>query len=191
VHEKPHQLKLKVRAYIKEHMKRVAHTYVVTGPYSELFLGPGGPNAKWGSFDVKAKKAFLVNPDGKVSFTTMPDLGKFVVDTIQNVDAARNKALKVNSFTATPNEILAEFEKQTGDKWDVQHTSLDELRQREKEAWDKNEPIATLFTLRRIWAEGGTLYDKRDNDVIDAEKTESLATAVKRAIQNQTGGSKI
>jgi hypothetical protein len=189
--EKPHQLKLRVRAYIKEHVKRVAYTYVVTGPYSELFLGPGGPNAKWGSFDVKAKKAVLVNSDGKIGFTTMPDLGKFVVRSIQHAEASHNKALKVNSFTATPDEILAEFERQSGGKWEVSHTSLDELRQRETEAWEKNEPIATLFTLRRIWSEGGTLYEKRDNNVIDAEETDSLATAVKRAIETQTGGPKV
>ena len=102
-------------------------------------------------------------------------------------EASRNKALRVNSFTATDKQILQEFEKQTGGKpWKVSYTSIDSLRTFEKEAWDEGKPFATLFTLRRIWAEGGTLYEKRDNGLIDAvEVMDTLADAVKEAIKVQ------
>jgi hypothetical protein len=95
---------------------------------------------------------------------------------------SRNRALKVNSFTTTPNEILAEFEKQTGAKWEVSYTPLDELRVLEKEAYEKNEPYAGGITLRRIWTEGGTLYETRDNDLIGPVEVQSLAYIVEKVI---------
>ncbi|KAL3455937.1 hypothetical protein BJX64DRAFT_294606, partial [Aspergillus heterothallicus] len=112
-------------------------------------------------------------------------VGKFVVHTLTHWDQAKGRALKLNSFTTAPEEILAEFEKQTGEKWEVEYTSLEQLRQYETQAWEKGEPDATGLTLRRIWTEGGTLYDKRDNADIGAEDTVTLAEAVKESIRAQ------
>jgi uncharacterized protein YbjT (DUF2867 family) len=193
--EKPHQQKLKVRAALKD-VKDLEYTYVVTGPYgdadSHLFLSAVPPDAeKGGSFDVKRKRAVLLGDgNGKISLTTMRDVGKLVVAALKHPgEATKNKALKVNSFTATPKKIVAEFEKQTGGQpWDVSYTSLDELKELEHEAWAKQDPGAGVFTLKRIWTEGKTLYEHRDNDVIDMEgdKVESLESAVKQAIKVQT-----
>ena len=71
MHEKPHQLKLKVRAFAKT-VKDLEFTYLVTGPYSDLYFGKM-PKDETG-FDVKAKKAVLLG-DGKarVSFTAMAE----------------------------------------------------------------------------------------------------------------------
>ena len=102
-------------------------------------------------------------------------------------EAAANKILKVNSFTTTPKEILAEYEKQTNAKWEVSYTSLDELKKLEKEVWEAGHPGAAGVTLRRIWTEGGTLYDHRDNDVIGPVEVQNLSDAVRDAIAVQTG----
>src|ERR1700761_4987366 len=120
-------------------------------------------------------------------------VGKLVVQALTHPEASRNKALKVNSFTATDSEILEEFEKQTGGQpWKVSYTSIERLKRLEQEAWDSGKPYATIFTLRRIWAEGGTLYEKRDNHLIQAEDgMETLADAVAEAIKVQTTKSKI
>ncbi|KAK1820054.1 hypothetical protein LTR12_005495 [Friedmanniomyces endolithicus] len=189
--EKPHQLKLKVRAYIKEHVRRVQCTYVVTGPYAEMALTRMPPVIEAaGSFDVHGKKAVLLGSGNEsVSYTTMPDLGRFVVATLLHPEAVRNRAIRINSFTATAHEVLAEFEKQTGAKWDVSYTSLEELKKSETEAWESGKPFATVYTLRRIWTEGGTLYEKRDNALVDFENnSETLATLVERVIRAQTAG---
>ena len=77
-------------------------------------------------------------------------VGKLVVAALQHPAESANKILIVNSFTATPNEILAEFEKQTGSKWDVSYVSLDKLKEVEKQWWETEKPYATGATLRCV-----------------------------------------
>ena len=103
---------------------------------------------------------------------------------LQHPEAAFNKALKVQSFVVTPNQILAEFEKQTGAKWQTSYTPLNTLREAEKKAWDEGKSYAVIFTLRRIWSEGGTLYEKTDNESIGLRDSEleTLEDAVKREL---------
>ncbi|KAF1991590.1 putative isoflavone reductase family protein [Aulographum hederae CBS 113979] len=183
--EKPHQGKLKVRAYFDSSVKRMSHTYLVTGPYPEFYIRsvPGLPNV--GGFDVKKKEAVLLGDgEGKVSFTAMPDVGKLLVAALLSPEASQNKALKVNSFTATPKEILAEFEKQTGASWKASYVPLEKLKREEEKSWKEGSPSATSFTLKRIWTEGGTLYEKRDNDLIKPVELKTLEQVVQEGLAN-------
>jgi hypothetical protein len=95
--------------------------------------------------------------------------------------------LKVQSFVTTAKEILEEFEKQTGSKFDVKYTPKDELRHTEQKLWDEGKPLATNFTLRRIWADGRTLYEKTDNENLGVkdEDLEPLSVVVGRAIRGE------
>jgi nucleoside-diphosphate-sugar epimerase len=183
--EKPHQLKLKVRKYLSENVKNLKYTYVVTGPYVDMYftLTRSAPEA--GGFDVDTKKAFLVDDgQGKIGFTTMPDVGKAVVAALRHPEASFNKALKVQSFVVTSKDILDELEKQTGDKWSVTSHSLQQLKDAENKAWSEGSPTAVTYTLRRIWSEGGTLYDKTDNESIGLKDSEleTLADGVRRKL---------
>lgn len=72
--EKPHQNKLKVRAFIRDNVKKVKVTYVVTGPYIDMFLTLAPAAEEAGGYDAKAKKAVVVGDgEGKVGFTSMPE----------------------------------------------------------------------------------------------------------------------
>ena len=185
-HEKPHQQKLKVRRWIRENLKRVEYTYLVTGPYADMYLWPSRGDARAGSWDFKGLKATLLGTgEERISLTTMRDVGRLLVAALLHPDESRNRALIVNSFTTTPNAILAEAEKQTEAKWQVDYTPLQELRQLEKEQWEQGYPGAVGTTLRRIWTEGGTLYDHRDNEIIGAQSSETLSRAVARQICEQ------
>lgn len=191
INEVPHQQKIKVRAALKE-CKKLEYTYVVTGPYADLYVKnyPGREEA--GSFDMIKRKAVLLGDgNGKVSLTTMRDVGKLVVGALLHPEESRNKALRLNSYTTTNNSVLAEFEKQTGgQKWDVNYTSLEELQMLEKKAYDEKNPAASLFTLRRIWTEGGTLYEQRDNPLIGADHNmDTMKDTVQEAIEAQTAAS--
>ena len=76
--EKPHQGKLKVRAYLenKAEVPHLAYTYVVTGPYADMYVYlPGAELRAGGGWDAKEKKSTLVGEkgEGKVSLTTMKE----------------------------------------------------------------------------------------------------------------------
>lgn len=72
--EKPHQNKLKVRGFIRENLKKVKVTYVVTGPYIDMFLEYKAGSEAAGGFDPKKKTAVLVGTgEDKIGFTTMPE----------------------------------------------------------------------------------------------------------------------
>lgn len=111
-------------------------------------------------------------------------MGKFVTSTLQHPEESSGKALKVQSFVVTPNEVLAEYEKQAGLKFNVIYTPLDEIREFETQVWNEGHPVAVSVTLRRIWAEGGTLYEKNDNERLGlkSDDLESLADGVKKAL---------
>lgn len=70
--EKPHQLKLKVRRFARENLKQVKVTYVVTGPYFDMWVDvvPGAEQA--GGFDVEKKVAYVIDDgEGRIGFCTM------------------------------------------------------------------------------------------------------------------------
>lgn len=72
--EKPHQQKLKVRKYIRENVKRLEYTYLVTGPFAEGYIGKPMKERRAGGFDIKANKAILSGTgNDRVSLTTMPE----------------------------------------------------------------------------------------------------------------------
>jgi hypothetical protein len=108
-----------------------------------------------------------------------------VLATLRHPAESWNRALKVNSFTTTPVAIQAEFERQTGgEPWtDVTCTPLPELRTLENQAWESGVPAAPLITLRRIWAEGGTLYEKRDNGMIGEPPVQTLEEVVAQELK--------
>ncbi|KAL8366476.1 hypothetical protein RB595_004990 [Gaeumannomyces hyphopodioides] len=180
--EKPHQVKLAVRRTIRDEIKRLHVTYLVTGPYFDMWVG-------FGNFDAAKKEANVVDDgEGRIGFCTMPDVGKFLVAALRHPEASFGKALKVQSFIVTPNQVLAEYEKQTGgSKWKVTKTPLDEYRKQEQKLWEEGDAKATVWTLRRIWAEGGTLYDKNDNELLGMGEGEldSLEVAVKRQLTGE------
>lgn len=76
-HEKPHQQKLKVRAFLENEISRadLNYSYVVTGPFADGYLHFVKGIEAAGGWDVKAQKAVLLGDTGeeKVSLTTMKE----------------------------------------------------------------------------------------------------------------------
>lgn len=114
-------------------------------------------------------------------------MGKLVVAALQHPEAAVGKALKVHSFEVTSNQVVAEYERQTGAKWKVSYVPLSKVREQEEQMWAEGNPKATVVTLRRIWAEGGTLYEKTDNEAIGVGPgdTETMADVLKRLLASK------
>ncbi len=117
-------------------------------------------------------------------------VGKFLVAALQHPLASANRALKVSSFVRTQRQILAEFERQTGGMpWAVTYVPLGELKEREQKLWADGKPTAVVATLRRIWASGGTLYEKWDNEAIgmpdEGAPLETLEAIVQKTVKDQ------
>jgi hypothetical protein len=130
----------------------------------------------------KFHESILIFSAARLTFCSV---GKSVVAALRHPSESFNKALKVQSFVVTQQQILKELEKQTGgEPWTVTNYTLDELREAEKKGWTEGNPNATLYTLRRIWSEGGTLYEKTDNERIGLkdEDLETLEDAVHRRL---------
>ncbi|KAH8676218.1 isoflavone reductase family protein [Xylariales sp. PMI_506] len=187
--ELPSQKKLKVRSYIKTSVKRLRHTYLVTGPFADLYMGLMASEPRLGSFDVGNKTATLLG-DGNdhISLTTMADVGRLLIAVLKHPEVSDNRAIRANSYTTTPNKILAEFERQTDSMWTASYTSLDELRAFEKAAWEQGKPLASLYTLRRIWTEGKTLYDRTDNEMLGMAKMDTLEMSVQESLWKPIAG---
>lgn len=74
--ERPHQMKLKVRDFVRKKMQTTDSlkvTYIVTGPYPEMFINPVKGVEIAGGFDVSKRKAFLISDSERVGFTAMPE----------------------------------------------------------------------------------------------------------------------
>ena len=57
----------------------------------------------------------------------------------------------------------------------------------EEQAWQDQDPVAAYITLRRIWTEGGTLYEKRDNGLIGDPPMETVGDQIRQAIEKSQG----
>lgn len=184
--ERPHQKKLKVRTALESSdFQHLTYTYIVTGPISDLYMGNMSAEPQMGSFDVVRREATLLG-DGndRISLTSMADVGRLLVAVLKNPAFCDRKAIRVNSFTTTPHAILAELERQTESRWKVAYTSCDDLRRLEDTAWAANNPLASIYTLRRIWTEGSTLYAETDNKAIGMGKMDTLEMIVQETVKS-------
>lgn len=110
-----------------------------------------------------------------------------MVAALQHLEVSFGAVLKIASFTKSPNQILAEYEKQLGEKFNVKYIPLDDVKELEKKYWDEGNPRGTVGTLRRIWASGGAVYDKLDNEAIGLheDQLQSLEQAVRNRLDNK------
>ncbi|KAL7931541.1 NAD(P)-binding protein [Trichoderma chlorosporum] len=183
--EKPHQMKLAVRKFIRENTKQLNVTYLIVGPYFDMWVD----QRKWadglGGVDVTGREAIVtIDGDTKIGFTTLKDAGTAVVAALRHPEASLNADLRVASFVKTPNEVLYEYEKQLGAKLSVKNVSLADHEAAETKMWDQGSPWATVAALRRIWATGGAMYDHLSNRDIGLgdDDMESLGEAVRKHI---------
>ncbi|KAL7893087.1 hypothetical protein HDV63DRAFT_368657 [Trichoderma sp. SZMC 28014] len=182
-HEKPHTFKRAVRKMFAEEVKNLKPTYLVVGPYIEMWT----PKDLVSGFDIQKREATILE-DGEqlIGFTAMDDVGKGVVAALQRPEVSVGKALKIASFTKSSNQVLAEFEKQLGENFNVTYVPLDDVKSVEKKFWDEGNPLAVLAALRRIWVTGGAVYDKLDNEALGLDgQMQSLEEAVRSRIEGK------
>jgi hypothetical protein len=72
--EKPHQMKLAIRKFIRENTKQLNVTYMIVGPYFDLWIDQQKWDDGLGGIDM-VKKAAIFTGDGetKIGFTTLKE----------------------------------------------------------------------------------------------------------------------
>ena len=69
-------------------------------------------------------------------------------------EASANATLRVSSADAKPADIQSALEALEGKSFKTTYTSLEDFKALEKEAWEKSDGAATVYTLSRIWYSG-------------------------------------
>ncbi|KAH7129172.1 isoflavone reductase, partial [Dactylonectria macrodidyma] len=163
---------------------QISWTGIITGPFFDwgLKLGMIG-------FDIANKTVTLVD-EGKTRFTTstVAQIGRSIISVLKHPDETKNRLVYVESFTTTQLEILAAFQKLTGEEWKVNHQSSQTIKEEGFNKIGKGEVMeggAALITAL-VLGQGG-LEDHTHvkggiwNERLGLE-TESLEEEVKKVI---------
>lgn len=72
--EKPHQTKLAIRKFIRENTKQLNVTYLIVGPYFDMWVDQRKWSDGLGGVDVVGREAILTgNGNTKIGFTTLKE----------------------------------------------------------------------------------------------------------------------
>ena len=94
----------------------------------------------------------------KISTTNLPTIGKIVAASLLRPDESRNKILTTRSYETTPNEILAELEKISGEKWSVKHATCDEAAAKGKRQMKEGNYMGIVSVLRALVLDENNKY---------------------------------
>lgn len=84
-----------------------------------------------------------------------------VLSSLLTPEASTNATLRVSSVDAKPSELVEAVKVVEKKDIKLQSVSLDEFRKEEAKAWEQTPATATVFTLTRIWYEGGSDFTKK------------------------------
>lgn len=84
-----------------------------------------------------------------------------VLSSLLTPEASANATLRVSSIDAKPSEIIAALETIENKKLKTEYVTLEEFRKAEEKAWSEGAPDATVYTLTRIWYEGGSDFTRK------------------------------
>lgn len=125
--------KIKVLDYLKSKQDKISWVAIIAGSMFDWSLKIPG----FGGFDLNARTAKVFD-GGDVAYeaTTLPQVGRTIAATLENIELTRNKYVYVNSFTTSQNQVLESLEKATGEKFQVTTGSSEELYQKGRSAFE-------------------------------------------------------
>ncbi|KAI4760324.1 NAD(P)-binding protein [Aureobasidium sp. EXF-3400] len=141
-------------------------------------------------FDVQNHSAIIYD-SGTEHFTgtTLQGIGQAVVGTLLNPSATANRFLRVQSICTTQNELLAAFEKATGEQWKVERQKSYDLIQSGKDdfetgagMWRLKLAVATLYDVGQSRGMVAATRDESDAELLGV-KDESAEEIVAKLLQ--------
>jgi len=176
--------KLEIRRYLQsKESAGLTWTGVANNAFFEWGLEVGFLH-----FDIKNRKADIWE-DGAFKFrtSTWHTIGTATAGALKNPEATKNRMIHVQTFQVSQNELLAELEKATGSKWEVQKIDGKKFTE-ENEKKVAQGDIGAGYNL--IWAHivGGGDYPEGtvlDNDALGVQK-EDLSGVISRVVKGQS-----
>jgi hypothetical protein len=104
------------------------------------------------------------------SATNLSQVGNAVVAVLSKPEETANQFIYVDSFTATQNEILAELEKATGERWKVAEATTEEAKAEGQALFAKGDYSGLLLLLKAIFLGEGYGSDFTKDAVLGNEK---------------------
>jgi len=158
-------------------------TGLVTGPFFDWGLGTG-----FLGFKIKEKRAEIWDGGNvKFSSTNLPTIGKAIVSllsTPERLSATENKYVFVASHTVTQNEVLAAFEKASGE-WSIERVHGEKAGEKAREGFSNGDYSTIPNLIRTAFLTSDELGNNEkkglSNDVLGLPK-EDLGADIKRAV---------
>ena len=119
--------------------------------------------------------------------TKIASIGLAVKNAMLLPEKTANKDMYIDSFTASPKQILASLEKATGQKWDVEHLDAEKQKKTGLEKLSKGDmsggPLMIQYMMT-VAGHGGdyALYRETSNELLSLPKQtldEAVAEVVK------------
>lgn len=102
-------------------------------------------------FDIKDRKASIVGHGNDTWSSTMREtIGLAVKNAMMVPEKTANRYMYIDSFTVSQNQVLASFEKVTGEKWAVTHVDAEELKKDGVEKMGKGDFSGAMSLLKYI-----------------------------------------
>ncbi|MCJ1261040.1 hypothetical protein MMC22_000904 [Lobaria immixta] len=140
-----------VKIQVKEHLKAqeskgLTWTAIATGPFFDWGLQMGLVG-----FNINTKEALILDGGNQAfSTTNLSQVGNSVVAVLSKPEETANQVIFVDSFTATQNEVLAELEKATGEKWKVTESTTEHAKTEGQALFAKGDFSGLLWLLKVI-----------------------------------------
>ena len=139
-------------------------------------------------FDLKEHKAtFLGDGNTRYSMTKIASIGLAVKNAMLVPEKTANKDIYIDSFTASPKQIVASLEKATGQNWDVKYVDAEEQKKiglKKLSTGDLSGGPLMIQYMMTVAGHGGdyALYQETSNELLSLPKQtldEAVAEVVK------------
>jgi putative NADH-flavin reductase len=144
-----------------------SYTFVTNGPFFDWCLAVG----LFG--DLKAHDMTLWDGgETKVSTTTLPSVGKAVAGVFKNLEATKNKEIRIADTTITQKQIIEIVKEIDGKEWTTKTSSTAEAYQLGLDEFKKPEPNFQLAVFNQLFRiifsdeHGTNMEGKLDNDKV-------------------------
>lgn len=159
-----------------EHADKIRASGIkVVDVYTSLFAEPGSflyENIASVGGDPAAKKVtYLGSPNTKISFSTLPDVGRVITSLAATPVSEIPQKVRVQSGEVTPAEVVARYEKTHDVKFEVSEISKEQALEDGKKVWAEGfNPSRFLYYLQVLASQGagkGLSFVKNDNELVN------------------------